>query len=62
MAQRPATTQPQDKVRSKTVKPGHLAVSEFASDRPGANSPFGDDQTLPLPVERLTYHRSDSGH
>ncbi len=49
-------------MRSKAVKPGHLAVSEFASDRPGANSPFGDDQTLPLPVERLTYHRSDSGH
>ena len=34
---------------------GHLAVSELISDRPAAPSPFGDDQTFPLPVERLNY-------
>ncbi|GAA5197885.1 hypothetical protein GCM10023322_70070 [Rugosimonospora acidiphila] len=34
---------------------GRLPVSEFAYDRPGAASPFGDDQRLPLPHERITY-------
>ncbi len=34
---------------------GRLPVSEFAADRPGATSPFGDDIRLPMPVERLTY-------
>ena len=34
---------------------GRLPVSEFAADRPGASSPFGDDIRLPLSVERLTY-------
>jgi hypothetical protein len=34
---------------------GHLAVSELISDRAAAPSPFGDDQTFPLPVDRLTY-------
>lgn len=34
---------------------GHLHVSELVSDRAAAPSPFGDDQTFPLPVERLTY-------
>jgi hypothetical protein len=34
---------------------GHLAVSELVSDRAAAPSPFGDDQTFPLPVEHLTY-------
>jgi hypothetical protein len=33
----------------------HFEVSELISDRPAAPSPFGDDQTFPLPVERLTY-------
>jgi hypothetical protein len=27
----------------------------MATDRSGALSPFGDDQTFPLPVEDLTY-------
>ncbi|GAB7048872.1 hypothetical protein [Catenuloplanes indicus] len=52
----------QEKVRSREPKPGHMPISELAADRPGAPSPFGDDQTFPLPVDRLTYHRSDSGH
>ncbi len=34
---------------------GHLAVSELVADRAAAPSPFGDDQTFPLPVEDLTY-------
>ncbi|MBU2667629.1 hypothetical protein KOI35_29355 [Actinoplanes bogorensis] len=34
---------------------GHLEVSELLSDRAAAPSPFGDDQTFPLPVDRLNY-------
>ena len=34
---------------------GPHAVSEFLSDRAAAPSPFGDDQTFPLPVESLRY-------
>ena len=38
---------------------GPHAVSELLSDRVGAPSPFGDDQTFPLPVEHLTYISAD---
>ncbi|WP_433300006.1 hypothetical protein ACQP2F_01825 [Actinoplanes sp. CA-030573] len=31
------------------------AVSELIADRAAAPSPFGDDLTFPLPVDRLTY-------
>jgi succinate dehydrogenase / fumarate reductase iron-sulfur subunit len=41
--------------RAYVVKEGRLPVTEFAFDRAGAASPFGDDVRLPLPVERLTY-------
>ena len=41
--------------RARSVKAGHLPVSEIVSDRAAAPSPFGDDQTFPLPVEDLTY-------
>ena len=34
---------------------GQMHVSELISDRAAAPSPFGDDQTFPLPVERLTW-------
>ena len=34
---------------------GHMAVSELVSDRVAAPSPFGDDQTFPLPVNSLNY-------
>ena len=34
---------------------GHLPVSELVADRAAAPSPFGDDQTFPLPVDHLTY-------
>jgi hypothetical protein len=43
------------RVRSRSPKEDHLAVAELVSDRPAAPSPFGDDQTFPLPVESLTY-------
>jgi succinate dehydrogenase / fumarate reductase iron-sulfur subunit len=39
---------------------GKLTVAELTLDRSGAASPFGDDQTFPLPPERLSYqHPSD---
>jgi hypothetical protein len=41
--------------RARAPKEGHLAVSEMTSDRAAAPSPFGDDQTFPLPVEELVY-------
>jgi len=41
--------------RSRAVKPGRLPVSEFAADRAGAASPFGDDIRFPLPPALLTY-------
>jgi len=34
---------------------GHLDVSEMLSDRAAAPSPFGDDLTLPMPVDSLNY-------
>ena len=42
-------------IRARSPKEGHLAVAELVSDRAAAPSPFGDDQTFPLPVEELTY-------
>ena len=39
----------------RSPKDGHLPVSELVADRAAAPSPFGDDQTFPLPVEELTY-------
>ncbi len=30
-------------------------ISEFATDHPGALSPFGADVEFPLPLERLRY-------
>ncbi|WP_067504215.1 hypothetical protein [Actinoplanes sp. TFC3] len=42
-------------VPESPLKDGHLSVSEIVSDRAAAPSPFGDDQTFPLPVESLTY-------
>ena len=47
--------------RAYLVPEGRLPVSEFALDRAGACSPFGDDVRLPLPVQRLTYtHPSEN--
>ena len=44
---------------AQTVKPGRLPVSEFAFDRAGAASPFGDDVRLPLAAETLSYIHPD---
>jgi len=46
--------------RAKIVKPGRLPVSEFAFDRAGAASPFGDDITFPVPADRLTYEHPEA--
>lgn len=41
--------------RSHVVKAGRLPVTEFAFDRAGAASPFGDDIQFPLPLSQITY-------
>jgi succinate dehydrogenase / fumarate reductase iron-sulfur subunit len=41
--------------RAYVVKPERLPVNEFAFDRPGAASPFGDDVRLPLPLDMISY-------
>jgi hypothetical protein len=38
-----------------TGRDGRLVMSELVADRAAAPSPFGDDQTFPLPLEELTY-------
>ncbi|HWH00814.1 MAG TPA: succinate dehydrogenase/fumarate reductase iron-sulfur subunit [Pilimelia sp.] len=35
---------------------GRLPMTELTADRAGAQSPFGDDVTFPVPAERLNYH------
>jgi hypothetical protein len=58
-AEMPGTTVPEGTAaetgRSRPPKEGRLPVSEMAADRSGALSPFGDDQTFPLPFDDLTY-------
>jgi succinate dehydrogenase / fumarate reductase iron-sulfur subunit len=51
----PAVDAPPATGRGQVVKSGRLPVTEFAFDRAGAASPFGDDVRFPLPVEALTY-------
>ncbi len=47
--------------REKPVKEGHLPVSEFAAERAGPLSPFGEDVEFPLPADKVAYiHPSDS--
>jgi succinate dehydrogenase / fumarate reductase iron-sulfur subunit len=60
MTAKPEHSQAQAKSRARVVKPGRLPVSEFAFDRAGAASPFGDDVTLPVPTDRLTYQHPDA--
>jgi succinate dehydrogenase iron-sulfur subunit len=60
MTAQPKHSQPSTKSRAKVVKLGRLPVSEFAFDRAGAASPFGDDITFPVPPERLTYEHPES--
>ncbi len=54
-AQRSEAKAREEIVAAAAPKEGHLPVSELIADRPAAPSPFGDDQTFPLPVDRLTY-------
>jgi hypothetical protein len=49
-----------EKSRVRAIKPGRLPVSEATFDRAGAGSPFGDDITFPVPVERLNYEHPES--
>ena len=48
------TASPKGAPRGVDMK-GQMHVSELISDRAAAPSPFGDDQTFPLPVESLRY-------
>ena len=42
--------------RDRTVVPdGHLPVTEFAAERPGPLSPFGEDVEFPLPADEVAY-------
>jgi succinate dehydrogenase / fumarate reductase iron-sulfur subunit len=54
MADAEPAAQPRPR-RGAIVPDGHLPVSELLADRPGAASPFGDDQTFPLPVSAIVY-------
>lgn len=59
-SQAPQASPRTPKSRARVVKPGRLPVSEFAADRAGAASPFGDDITFPVPAEQLTYEHPDA--
>lgn len=39
----------------KPVKEGRLPVSEFAAERAGPLSPFGEDVEFPLPPDQVAY-------
>jgi succinate dehydrogenase / fumarate reductase iron-sulfur subunit len=41
--------------RSRQARQDRLPISEFAFDRAGAASPFGDDVQFPIEPERLVY-------
>ncbi len=47
--------------RVVVVGDGHLPLNELLFDRPGAPSPFGEDQQFPLPVSDLVYHHPVEG-
>jgi hypothetical protein len=57
-AEEPARARPERRSRVKAPPAGHLPVTEVTFDRAGAASPFGDDQTFPLPVDELQYTHS----
>jgi hypothetical protein len=46
------------KYREETwpVDDGEHAITEFLGPHAGSQSPFGDEQEFPLPVERLVYN------
>jgi hypothetical protein len=51
----PTTTARRAGALEQAAAKGHLPVSELVADRAAAPSPFGDDQTFPLPTTQLTY-------
>jgi hypothetical protein len=52
---RPPETGAKEAVAKESGERDRLPVTEFLFDRAGAPSPFGDDQTFPLPVSALAY-------
>lgn len=46
---------PQRRDAAAMISSERIEVSELASDRAGAASPFGDDIRFPLPIHQLTY-------
>jgi succinate dehydrogenase / fumarate reductase iron-sulfur subunit len=47
------------KGKNPVPKDGYLPVNEFLGEYQGANSPFGDDVSFPLPIEALNYTHPD---
>ncbi len=45
----------EEESRERPVREGHLPVSEFAAERPGPLSPFGEDVEFPLPPDKVEY-------
>ena len=41
--------------RESSEPAARLPVSEFAAERPGPLSPFGEDVEFPLPPEKVSY-------
>jgi hypothetical protein len=44
-----------DARESREEPAARLPVSEFAAERPGPLSPFGEDVEFPLPPDQVTY-------
>jgi hypothetical protein len=51
----PPTPARREGALEKAVAKGHLPVAELVADRAAAPSPFGDDQTFPLPITQVSY-------
>jgi hypothetical protein len=47
------------KGKNPVPKDGHLPVNEMLGEYQGANSPFGDEVTFPLPLDRINYTHPD---
>ena len=56
----PSSPRPK-KSRAWVVKPGRMPVTEATYDKAGAASPFGDDLSFPLEVDRITYEHPPAG-
>jgi hypothetical protein len=47
------------KGKNPVPKDGYLPVNEMLGEYQGANSPFGDEVTFPLPLDQLNYTHPD---